>query len=88
MKKHTTYSSSISGLVRVCLLIVLSCSLGTLMAQDSTATAHGAKKKPAPKNAKDTTAAAPAFKKNPYVQDTFDGHWKTKQDITNNKAQI
>jgi hypothetical protein len=76
MKKHIDYSSSISGSIRALLLIVLSCSLGTLMAQDSTATAHGAKKKPAVKKtatAKDSTAAAPALKTNPYVKNTFDG---------------
>jgi len=76
MKKNITYSLSFSGLVRACLLIVLSCSMGTLMAQDSTAADHSAKKKPAVKKAaaaKDSTAAVPAFKKNPYVQNTFDG---------------
>lgn len=78
MKKHITYSSSITGFMKVCLLVVLSCSLGTLMAQDSTATAHGAKKKVAAKStgaANDTTAATPAFKKNPYVKSTFEGNY-------------
>jgi len=78
MKNPFTYSLSISGFVKVCLLIVLSCSLGTLMAQDSTATARGAKKKTPVKStgtAKDTAAASPAFKKNPYVKNTFEGNY-------------
>ena len=78
MKKQITYSSSISGLLRVCLLIVLSSSLGTLMAQNSTATAHGAKKKSIDKKtapANDTTTAGPVLKKNPYVKNTFEGNF-------------
>ncbi|WP_295672569.1 DUF5777 family beta-barrel protein [uncultured Mucilaginibacter sp.] len=78
MKKHLTYSSSIKGILKACVLIVLSCSLCTLMAQDSTATAHGAKKKgTATKTVgqKDTAAATPAFKKNPYVKNTFEGNY-------------
>jgi hypothetical protein len=78
MKKHITYSLSISGLVRVCLLTALSCSLGTLMGQDSPATAHGAKKKTDVKKtvaAKDTSTAEPVLKKNPYVKNTFEGNY-------------
>jgi hypothetical protein len=44
MKKQNSYSSLSSGFTRVCLLIVLCCSLGNLIAQDSTAPVSVAKK--------------------------------------------
>jgi len=37
MKKPITSSLPISGLTKACLLVILSCSLGTVMAQDTTA---------------------------------------------------
>ncbi len=37
MKKQNIYNISISRFTRVLLLIILSCSLGSLIAQDSTA---------------------------------------------------
>lgn len=78
MKKRVTYSSSISALVSICLMVVFSCSLCTLMAQDSAATAHGAKKNPLVKETaapKDSVAAAPSFKTNPFVKNTFEGNF-------------
>jgi Membrane bound beta barrel domain (DUF5777) len=76
MKTHITYSSSISGFVKACLLIVLSCSLSTLMAQDSSAQGT-TKKSPGKKTAvvKDSTATDAVVKKNPYVKNTFDGNF-------------
>ncbi len=50
MKKQNIHSSSISGFARVLLLIVLCGSLGSLMAQDSTAPAPVVKKKSFVKN--------------------------------------
>jgi hypothetical protein len=59
MKKQNIYSSSISGFARVCLLIVLCGSLGTLIAQDSTAAAPD----------------EPVVKKKSYVRNTFEGNF-------------
>ena len=62
MKRKDKYSPSIAGLAKLCLLVILCCSLSQLRAQDTTA------------KAKDTTAAAPEVKKKSYARNTFEGN--------------
>lgn len=74
MKKQNIYSSSMHGFARVGLLIVLCCSLGNLMAQDSKTNTVSKKKAPVSEATKDTTEA-PATKKKSYIKNTFEGNY-------------
>jgi hypothetical protein len=70
MKKHDSYSSSIPGFARTCLVILLCLGVGNVMAQKK-ATKDTAVKKAAVEQ--DTTA--PVVKKKSYVKNTFDGNF-------------
>jgi hypothetical protein len=70
MKKHDSYSSSIPGFARACLVILLCLGVGNVMAQKK-ATKDTAVKKAAVEQ--DTTA--PVVKKKSYVKNTFDGNF-------------
>ena len=71
MKKLNIYFPSMSGFVRVCLLITLCGSAGKMMAQDTQTKKDSAAKTT---TALDTTAA-PVVKKKAFTKNTFDGNY-------------
>jgi len=70
MKTNNSYSSSIPGFARACLVIVLCLGVGNVIAQQKVTKDTAAKKAAAQQ---DTTA--PVVKKKSYVKNTFDGNY-------------